>query len=351
MSDTVPDVPEAPGNDGVPSARRSLTVVYNPVKVDDVDAAKQLVADAAARHGWGEPRWTPTTAEETGEKQGREAVEAGADVVASLGGDGTVRAVASALVGTDSALGLLPGGTGNLLARNLGLPIDSLEDAVETMLSGSDRRIDVGLVRTGDSLTEIGADGTAGAGGRADDPAEGRREGEEVFLVMTGLGLDGEVMAGTNEKVKAVIGWVAYVLAAMRKIFGRGFSVSVAATGGPGESDRPGDRIGRHARTVVIGNCGTLQGGIELMPEARLDDGVLDSVVVAPKGFFGWLSVFADVATRHRSGHKRLDRLRGREFTVLAKEPVETEIDGDPIGERRALAVRVLPDSLVVRVG
>jgi diacylglycerol kinase family enzyme len=342
LSDTVPDAP---------SARRSLTVVYNPIKVDDVDSAKQLVATAATRHGWDEPTWIETTAEETGEKQGREAVESGADVVASLGGDGTVRAVASALVGTDVALGLLPGGTGNLLARNLGLPIDSLEDAVETMLSGSDRRIDVGLLRTGDSLTEIGADSTAGAGGRADDPAEGRREDEEVFLVMAGLGLDGEVMAGTNEKVKAVIGWVAYVFAAMRKIFGRGFSVAVTATGGPGEVRRPGDRIGRHARTVVIGNCGTLQGGIELMPEARLDDGVLDSVVVAPKGFFGWLSVFADVATRHRSGHKRLDRLRGREFTVLTKDPVETEIDGDPIGERRALAVRVLPGSLVVRVG
>ncbi|WP_404389345.1 diacylglycerol/lipid kinase family protein [Humibacillus xanthopallidus] len=342
MSDTVPEAPRA---------RRSLTVVYNPVKVDDLDATKQLIGSAAATHGWDEPKWIPTTAEETGEKQGREAVESGADVVASLGGDGTVRAVASSLVGTDSALGLLPGGTGNLLARNLGLPIDSLEDAVEVMLSGSDRRIDVGLVRTGDSLSEIGADSTAGPGGRADDPTEGRRDGEEVFLVMTGIGLDGEVMADTNEKVKKVVGWVAYIFAAMRKIFGRGFSVAVSATGGPGEVDRPGDRIGRHARSVVIGNCGTLQGGIELMPEAKLDDGVLDSVVVAPKGFFGWLSVFGDVITHHRTGHKRLDRLRGREFTVQTKDAVETEIDGDPIGTRRALAARVLPDSLVVRVG
>ena len=93
MSDTAPDAPRA---------RRSLTVVYNPVKVDDVDAAKQLVASAATRHGWDHPTWIETTAEETGEKQGREAVESGADVVASLGGDGTVRAVASALVGTDA---------------------------------------------------------------------------------------------------------------------------------------------------------------------------------------------------------------------------------------------------------
>jgi len=336
-------------SDTAPSGRRSLTVVYNPVKVDDVDAAKELVAKVAARYGWADPTWIETTAEETGEKQGREAVQAGAEVVASLGGDGTVRAVATALVGTDVALGLLPGGTGNLLARNLGLPIDSLEDAVDVMMGGSDRRIDVGLVRSGDSLAAIGADTRNGAGRRSDE--EGRREDEDVFLVMTGLGLDGEVMADTNEKVKAVVGWAAYLLAASRKIFGRGFSVEVAANGGPGIVGQPGDRLGRHARTVVVGNCGTLQGGIELMPEAKIDDGILDTVVIAPKGAFGWASVVADIATRHRAGHARLDRLRGRELTVVAKQPVETEIDGDPIGPRRALAVRVLPGSLVVRVG
>src|SRR6478752_6962263 len=178
-----------------PRSRRSLTVVYNPVKVDDLDATKALVGSAATTHGWDEPTWIATTAEETGEKQGREAVESGADVVASLGGDGTVRAVASALVGTDSALGLLPGGTGNLLARNLGLPIDSLENAVEAMLGGTERRIDVGLMRVSDKpIRPRESHGTHDGGAQVDDD-------EEVFLVMAGLGLDGQVMAGTNEKV------------------------------------------------------------------------------------------------------------------------------------------------------
>lgn len=331
-------------------SRSRLTVVVNPMKVDDLDAARQVVADVCGRHGWDEPTWIETTAEETGEKQGREAVESGADIVASLGGDGTVRAVASALVGTDVALGLLPGGTGNLLARNLGLPVDTLENAAEALVTGSDRRIDVGLVRATDDRPEPPRSHATHDGGTEVG------EDEEVFLVMTGLGLDGEIMAGTNEKVKAVVGWVAYVFSAFKKVFGRGFSVAVESRGGSGVTGRGGEgeqagSVRRHARTVVIGNCGTLQGGIDLMPDAEIDDGVLDAVVIAPKGAFGWLSVLADVATRHRAGHRRLDRLRGRTFTVTASEPVEAEIDGDPIGEHRSLAVRILPESLVVRVG
>jgi diacylglycerol kinase family enzyme len=87
------------------------------------------------------------------------------------------------------------------------------------------------------------------------------------------------------------------------------------------------------------------------MPDAKVDDGLLDAVVVAPKGALGWLSVISDLVTRHRAGHRRLDRLRGREFTVTAGRPVEAEIDGDPIGEHLSLGIRILPESLVVRVG
>ena len=309
---------------------RRLAVVYNPMKVEDLDAVRGVVAAACRRHGWEEPSWIETTAEETGEKQGLDAVEAGADVVASLGADGTVRAVATALVGTGVPLGLLPAGTGNLLARNLGLPVDSTESAIEPLLTGSDLPIDVGFVS---------ADG---------DP-------EEVFLIMTGLGLDGEIMAGTSERVKGVLGWPAYIVSGVSKLWGRGFAVRVDASGGSGvvgsPSESPSDRVRRHARTVIVGNCGTLQGGLELMPDAKVDDGVLDAVVIAPRGAVGWASVVADIATRHRVGHKRLDRMRGREFTIETGRPIEAEIDGDPIGACQRLDIRVDPQSLLVRHG
>lgn len=298
--------------------RSSLAVVVNPTKVDDLSEVKQVVSQACRRHGWAEPTWVETTAEETGEQQARAAVAEGADLVASLGGDGTVRAVASALVGTDTALGLLPGGTGNLLARNLGLPVDSLEEAVEAMLAGHDRRIDVGRVAT---------DGTDANGG-------------EVFLVMAGLGLDGEIMAGTNETMKKVVGWPAYVVEGVKGLFRDGFRVAV-------ESDA--DRVSRHARIVLVGNCGTLQGGIELLPDAEVDDGVLDVVVLAPNGLLGWMSVAADVATRHRAGHQRLQRLRVQKVTIRTSRPVPAEADGDPLGDHRHLTVTLEPRALVVR--
>ena len=336
----MPDNPNRPAR-----ARRALTVVYNPLRVDDLDDAKDTVGKVCAEHGWAEPTWVETTAEETGEKQAREAVRAGADVVASLGGDGTVRAVASALVGTDVALGLFPGGTGNLLARNLGLPVGALDDAARTVVQGRDRRIDVGVVRLGDDLPEPESSRATKEG-----PPEVAPD-EEIFLVMTGLGLDGEVMADTDEKVKESVGWVAYVLAARKKLSGRGFTVQVRASGGEGVVGGAGRSVERHARAVIVGNCGTLQGGVELMPEAEIDDGRLDAVVMAPRGVFGWASVLADVATRHRAGHSQLDRLVAPELTILAQRPVEAEIDGDPVGEHRALAIRTLPEALVVRVG
>ncbi|MEP6797701.1 MAG: diacylglycerol kinase family protein, partial [Lapillicoccus sp.] len=206
---------------------RRIAVIVNPTKFSDLDAVREGITSVCADEGWAEPLWIETTADDPGVGQAARALDEGVDIVCPLGGDGTVRAVATTLVGTDRPLGLLPGGTGNLLARNLELPVDSIESALRVVLTGTDRRIDVGLVRLlPDSPSQ---DVLKGDDSEPDDP---RRDDEEVFLVMTGIGVDAEVMANTNEKVKGVLGWPAYVVAGVARMGRRGFRVSLSADGG-----------------------------------------------------------------------------------------------------------------------
>src|SRR5690606_34246184 len=144
-----------------------------------------------------------TTVEDPGRGQAEQAVREGAQVVCSLGGDGTVRAVASGLVGTQTALGILPAGTGNLLARNLDLPVDSFDTAVRVALTGRNRRIDVGELLVGDT------------------DAQGEPVGERVshyFLILAGIGLDAAIVGDTSEDLKKRVGWPAYMLSGLKNL-------------------------------------------------------------------------------------------------------------------------------------
>ncbi|MCB0912494.1 MAG: diacylglycerol kinase family lipid kinase, partial [Propionibacteriaceae bacterium] len=263
------------------------------------------------------PDWQETTADDPGEGQARAAVADGATLVCSLGGDGTVRAVASGLLGSGRPLGLLPGGTGNLLARNLKLPVDDLDAALTVALTGTDVAIDVGEVRWDE-------------GDRA------------VFLVAAGMGLDAEMMAGVDPTLKRTVGWLAYAVSGFRALFRLGFSVRVTA-------DRQ-RAVSQHARTVLVANCGELTGGLRLIPEAALDDGRLDTVLASPRSLFGWIAIGVDMASRHRRGHPAFVHLVSGQVDVTTKEPVEAELDGDAVGPRTRMSARVRPGALTVRV-
>ncbi len=323
----VPTVRDVADHNGPERGRRDggPAVVVNPTKFDDLDEVRVAVATACERHDLPAPAWYETTRDDPGVGQTRQAVADGAVIVCPLGGDGTVRAVAGALVEINSQttgpatspvpIGLLPGGTGNLLARNLELPLD-LDEALDVALGGTERTIDVAMTACEDGP-------------------------EQVFLVMAGMGLDADTMAGADEKVKGVLGWPAYLLPGIRALFHRGFAVRVGTDSGP--------LVSQHARTVVVGNCGTLTGGIELMPGARLDDGRLDVVLVAPRGLGGWAAVLVDVVTRHRRGHTRLRQITSTQVEIRTSTPVQAQLDGDAIGECTRMAVRVRPAALVVR--
>lgn len=315
---------DAAGSSDGPDERPLVAIVVNPTKFNDLDRVMYQVDSLAEAHGWA-TRWRETTVEDPGTGQTKEAVAAGADLVCALGGDGTVRSVAAGLLGSDVPMGLLPGGTGNLLARNLDLPIDSLEEAFIVALTGTGRPIDVGQMIVAPHDTQEDAK-------------------DYYFLVMAGLGFDASVMADAPEKLKSHIGWAAYVVSGVKQLNGPRFEVSIRA-----DERRP---FRRRVRSIIVGNVGKLQGGVELMPDALADDGSLDVVLIAPKGLVGWAAVTIRILTKTRKGHKRVQHLQCRtmQIDIPKGNEEQLQLDGDPIGPARSLTASVLPGALTVRI-
>ncbi|TFC81329.1 diacylglycerol kinase [Cryobacterium cheniae] len=316
------------------TAPKLAAVVYNPVKVDIDDLRGAVEAEQTAA-GWPETLWFETSAEDPGQGQARQALEAGASVIIVAGGDGTVRAVAEVVHGTDCAVALLPSGTGNLLARNLQLPLDDAALSLHTAFAGQDRAIDVCLIDIE----------------RAD-----RTIDRHTYLVMAGLGLDAKMLANTDDALKAKAGWLAYVKA-------------LVAVGKDDSELRFRYRLNKQpeqslrAHTIMVGNCGSLPASIELIPDAALDDGLFDVVVLKPEGFGGWLQIMTKVIwengvlSRTKFGRKlrtgevdALNYATGTELVLRLHGPEEIELDGDGFGTAVALKTWVEAGSLTVRV-
>ncbi|WP_348789067.1 diacylglycerol kinase family protein [Leifsonia sp. NPDC080035] len=311
-------------------------IVVNPVKVD-AEALRAALTAAEKRHGWEDTLWLETTVDDPGTGQSREALERDVDVVIAAGGDGTVRTVAEELRGTETPLALLPSGTGNLLARNLDLTLDDVEHALDTAFDGTDRPIDVGVaeIRDGDGATQ-----------------------RRAYLVMAGLGMDARMIAATDDDLKAKAGWLAYVKAIGTVLRDKNeLRMRYQLDGGRVHSV--------HAHTILIGNCGSLPANILLLPEAAVDDGEFDIVILRPEGFLGWLRIVVKVfwengVLRRTSVGRRLmgadhevramNYLKGRELVLRLSRPEEVELDGDLFGRASAMRTYIDPGALRVRV-
>jgi diacylglycerol kinase family enzyme/membrane-associated phospholipid phosphatase len=308
--------PVAPRLSTMPQDFRTLAIVLNPIKVPDPDAFKTRMGLVARAAGWDEPLWFETTVDDAGASMARAAVAAGADMVVAAGGDGTVRVVCAEMAGTGIPLGIVPMGTGNLLARNLGIPLTA-DAALETALRGQDRAIDVVAVE-GDSLDKT------------------------RFVVMAGLGLDAAIMAGAPDALKAKIGWTAYVVAGARHLRYPAVRVDISVDGA--------EPVRRRARTVVIGNVGSLQAGIPLLPDALIDDGQIDVVVIAPRRLFGWVGLALRIFSRGKRVDERLDRYTGKSVVLTTPNATPRQLDGDTVGSGKELRATIEPGLLLVRV-
>lgn len=339
-----------------PHTEHRAAIIVNPTKFEDASQVRTTLTQVCRQHGWTEPLWLETTIEDPGTGQTEQALEAGVDLVCPLGGDGTVRTVGTALAGTGMPMGLLPGGTGNLLARNLKLPIDSLSKALTVALNGRNKPIDtcrLQLTRPSEQQLRSRAEDEHDSSDNvdledavgyldADTGVRTKRSEEHVFLVMAGMGFDAEVMAGAPEALKAKVGWAAYAVAGARHLKGPQFVADVRF--------EDGTRIHRRARGLIVGNVGRLQGGVVLMPDAVTDDGVADLMLISPKGIVGWGAVMAQVLTRQRKGHEQVEHVKTKKVSIEVSKPIEIQLDGDTLGTVVGMEIAVDPGSLIVRV-
>ncbi len=316
---------------------QQLAFVANPTK-QDVPALREAIERAADEQDLPQPLWFETSVEDPGVGQAKQALAQGADVVVAVGGDGTVRAVASALVGTGVPMGLMPLGTGNLLARNLDIPLGNALSALEVALGGRDRTIDVGWLRVVHAAHLTESDGV-----------HARTDDEHLFLVIAGLGFDAAMVADADDDLKARVGWIAYFVAGIKHLHGRRTRVHVRIDDSPATSTR--------LRSLLIGNCGKLPGGLTLLPDAVVDDGWLDVAAIDTRGgVAGWAQLFGEVVLQGVGvkgmprGVGRIDHTRAREIRVVVTGGEHAQVDGEVIGRVTEVAARVDPGALVVRV-
>ena len=218
-----------------------VAVIYFPGRVD-LKKVRRLVSTAIAGAGWEIPLYLKTAADETGGVQVLRAIAQKATHIIVIGGDGTVRSVLEEVAKSRAnvSVGIIPIGTGNVLARNLNLPLSDMELQIQRALFGIAHQIDLGLAKM------IMADGT---------------RVEKYFAVMAGLGLDAKIMLHTDQARKRRIGWVAYVEGGLKMLPIRYESLLVSV-------DKKEPRVLKVV-TLLIGNVGWLPGRLSMMPDRK----------------------------------------------------------------------------------
>jgi YegS/Rv2252/BmrU family lipid kinase len=238
-------------------------------------------------------------------------VDRGVDLLFVWGGDGTVQRAIDAIAGKPVTLAILPAGTANLLATNLGLP-DDLADCVRIGLGGARRGLDLGKVNG------------------------------EHFAVMAGAGLDAMMIRAADAGLKDRVGRIAYVWTGARNVQLDPVEMSI---------DVDGVRwFEGEASCVLVGNVGDVFGGLSVFPDAEPDDGLLDLGVVTADGAWEWVRTLGRAVVGDASASPFVNTNTGREFEVRLLSPLPYQLDG---GDRKAvkkLKIAVKPSAITVCV-
>ena len=253
------------------------------------------------------------------------------DLCVVAGGDGTLRSVVQYLMENHIKIpiGIIPVGTGNILARNLRIPMD-IKGASKIALAGNYREIDLGKAKVGS------------------EPAM-------FFTGISGLGLDASIMENTHPKLKKRIGWVAYIEGGIRSLPPKFEKFEVTVDNNETKTLK--------VLTLIVANTGTLPGKFSLLPDAEVDDGNLDVAAIGPRKIWNWIDVLGRILWQNRfirplvvgrklmdatSNLKSLEYLSGKKITVVSERESNFQLDGDLMKPAKKVTFQVLPKALLV---
>ena len=261
------------------------------------------------RQGIPDPLWIEVPKSRYAPKQVKRALAEGTELIFVWGGDGTVQRCIDAAAGSDAALAILPAGTANLLATNLGIPQD-IEQAVGIGLRGERRKLDVG------------------------------RFNGEKFAVMAGAGFDASMIQQADGSLKERLGRVAYVWTGSQQLRAKPFKAKIKVDGAPWYAGA--------ASCILVGNVGRLFGGVEVFADARPDDGRLELGVVNADGVTDWVRTLARTAVGQAERSPLVQATSAKKIKVKLNRKVLYEIDGGDREKVKSFGIKVEPAAITI---
>jgi YegS/Rv2252/BmrU family lipid kinase len=296
-----------------PDGLLPVAVILNPALVpSDIDIVEADIANNLTSRGCA-VRFFRTVTTCPVSDFAYEAVRSGAKLVIAAGGDGTIMEVVNALVGTGIPVGIIPLGTGNLLATNLGLPY-TIDEALDVAVTGVDRPIDLVKINNGD----------------------------HYFAIMGGIGFDAKIMEDTDRPTKQRIGRLAYVWTALKNLQGQLFEAEIAIDNT--------SAISVQAKSLLIANMGKLDANINAFPEAVPDNGLMQLGILTASNVTDFARLFANALV---VGAPQEDPsfavYNCKKLEIQLKSPQPFEYDGETAGEISHLIAEVVPHAICIR--
>ncbi|MEP6757864.1 MAG: diacylglycerol kinase family protein [Actinomycetota bacterium] len=288
----------------------SIAVLAHSAKT--FDGGLPALRQTLSSYGFDDPRWVEVMKAKKIPKEARRLRDEGVDLLFVWGGDGSVQRALDAVAGSGVQVAILPAGTANLFATNMGIPKD-LEEAVRVGLHGARRTIDLG------------------------------KTNGEHFGVMSGAGLDAFMIRDAEAGgLKDRIGSLAYVFSGSKNLSRDPVRMRIEVDGKRWFDDR--------ASCVLVGNVGDVIGGISAFPDAQPDDGVLDIGVITAETGLDWLRTLSRSVVSDPAKSPFIQAATGKSFDIRMKEPLPYEIDGSERGMTRRIKTKVKPQAITVCV-